>query len=311
LSKLHTRNEYSNIRVVPKTVYNVSPPLAERQGNKKTQIFGDSQGLLTFIKEIRNGVLRMKKFDFSKFTGKGLAIAVFVCLLAVGGAGIYSYSKVQDSLDNALMSSEEDRTVENPVAQITVTTPVTKIPSTPDVPAVNDNYDVPIVVDNPGVSGTAPATTDVVSDGVNDVLPAASACIRPVAGEILNGFSNGDLVKSKTLNVWKTHDGIDIAAAAGENVKSMTSGVVTEVYDDQLMGVTIIVDHGNGLLGFYSNLSADVPVSEGDNLSAGTIIGTVGSTADGEISEDPHLHFALKKNNAWIDPAALLSGSGS
>jgi murein DD-endopeptidase MepM/ murein hydrolase activator NlpD len=251
----------------------------------------------------------MKKFDFSKFSGKGLAIAVFVCLLAVGGAGIYSYSKVQDSLDNALVS-DNDRPTENPVANITVTTaPVTKMPSTPEVPADNSRDDVPIVVDNPDVTTETPATTDVAADV--DALPTASACVKPVAGEIINGFSNGDLVKSKTLNVWKTHDGIDIAAANGENVKSMTTGVVSEVYEDQLMGVTVVIDHGNGLLGFYSNLGSDVAVSEGDSVSAGSIIGTVGSSADGEISEDPHLHFALKKNNAWIDPAALLSGSGS
>jgi murein DD-endopeptidase MepM/ murein hydrolase activator NlpD len=258
---------------------------------------------------------KMKKFDFSKFSGKGLAVAVFVCLLAVGGAGIYSYTKVQQSLDNALMSSDENLPTEDPVARVTVTTaPVTKMPSTPEVPADSPQADVPIVVENPGASTTAPATTDVAAgaDGAAfDALPAASACIKPVAGDILNGFSNGDLVKSKTLNVWKTHDGIDIAAQTGENVKSMTSGVASEVYNDQLMGVTIIIDHGNGLLGYYSNLNSDVSVSEGDTVSAGSVIGTVGTSAEGEISEDPHLHFALKKNNVWIDPAALLSGSGS
>jgi murein DD-endopeptidase MepM/ murein hydrolase activator NlpD len=251
----------------------------------------------------------MKKFDFSKFTGKGLAIAVFVCLLAVGGAGIYSYSKVQDSLDNALMSSDDDSyPVENPVAQITVTTaPVTKISSSPD-----ENADIPILADNPGVSETAPATDINSTDTTaQNALPTDAACIRPVSGEIINGFSNGELVKSKTLNVWKTHDGIDIVAPNGENVKSMTAGVISEIYIDQLMGVTVVIDHGNGLFGYYSNLATDVPLSEGDTVSAGTIIGIVGGTADAEISEDPHLHFALKKNNAWIDPAALLSDSGS
>jgi murein DD-endopeptidase MepM/ murein hydrolase activator NlpD len=257
------------------------------------------------------GVLQMKKFDFSKFSGKGLAVAVFVCLLAVGGAGIYSYSKVQDSLDNALMSSDDPAfPVENPIAQITVTTaPVTKISSSPE--AETDASGQPVLVPNPGVSESAPAVTDVDAQGFTDVLPAASACVRPVAGEIINGFSNGELVKSKTLNVWKTHDGIDIASANGENVKAMTAGVIDEIYIDQLMGVTIVIDHGNGLTGYYSNLSNDVPLSEGSTVAAGTIIGTVGSTADSEISEAPHLHFALKKNNAYIDPAALLSDNGS
>jgi murein DD-endopeptidase MepM/ murein hydrolase activator NlpD len=255
----------------------------------------------------------MKKFDFSKFSGKGLAVAVFVCLLAVGGAGIYSYTKVQNSLDNVLSSDSDSLSVESPVRQITVTTaPVTKITSTPELDIngvpVNENlYDVPILVDNS--TATTPAATDVAA--TDDTNPSEIACIRPVTGEIINGFSGGELVKSKTLGVWKTHDGIDIASPSGENVKSMTSGTVTEVYSDQLMGVTIVIDHGNGLVGYYSNLNPDVAVVSGDSVSAGSVIGLVGSTADSEVSEDPHLHFALKKNNAWIDPAALLSGSGS
>jgi murein DD-endopeptidase MepM/ murein hydrolase activator NlpD len=269
--------------------------------------------------------MHMKKFDFSKFSGKGLAIAVFVCLLAVGGAGIYSYSKVQNSLDSALMSSDgASQVTAAEVMPVTVTTaPVTKISSSPDInvdasqnniPVDNTLPDVPIVVENP--TTTAP-TTDVAATVTSsatvdqNALPTATACVRPVNGEIINGFSGGELVKSKTLNVWKTHDGIDISAAAGDNVKSMTSGTVSEVYVDQLMGVTVVIDHGNGLIGYYCNLNSDVPVAEGDKVSAGTVIGTIGSTADSEVSEDPHLHFALKKNNAWIDPAALLSGSGS
>jgi murein DD-endopeptidase MepM/ murein hydrolase activator NlpD len=91
----------------------------------------------------------------------------------------------------------------------------------------------------------------------------------------------------------------------------MTSGTVTDVYIDPSLGVTVVIDHGSNIIGYYSNLAADVPVTSGDNVSAGSVIGVAGNTADSEISEAPHIHFALRKNGVWIDPAALLSGSGS
>ena len=155
-------------------------------------------------------------------------------------------------------------------------------------------------------SAVAPEA-EVIED--TDAVP--QIMVRPLNGEIINAFSDGELVKSRTLNVWKTHDGVDIAGAIDEKVKSMTSGTVTKVYEDQMMGASVIIDHGNGFEGYYCNLSKDIPVAEGQSVSAGTVIGMVGNTAESEINEEPHLHFAVKKNGEWIDPIALISGEGS
>jgi murein DD-endopeptidase MepM/ murein hydrolase activator NlpD len=255
----------------------------------------------------------MKKIDFTRLSGKGLAIAVFACLVAVGGAGVYSYSRVQQSIDEAAQNQMYNPPAENPIAQIT-TRAATPFETTaaPGAPVDAEAAGIPITV------GEAPSTTaPIVSGASHSPIEAAAealagaAMVRPVSGDIQNGFSDGELVKSKTLNVWKTHDGIDITASPGENVKSMTSGTVTDVYIDPSLGVTVVIDHGNNIIGLYSNLAADVPVIAGDGVSAGSVIGVAGSTADSEISEAPHIHFALKKNGVWIDPAALLSGSGS
>ena len=97
----------------------------------------------------------------------------------------------------------------------------------------------------------------------------------------------------------------------GEKVKSMTSGTVTQVYNDPMLGATVEIDHGSGLIGFYSNLAEDIAVTSGQTVSAGTVIGSIGDTAEGEIDDETHLHFALKKNGGWIDPIALISGEGS
>lgn len=245
--------------------------------------------------------MKMKNF-FSKLklTGKGFAAAVCVCLLAVGGAGIYSYTKVADRLNEQLISQNKNTSSDNAADKSSddaqVNAEQTSVAKPEETAAAEEAKDADVTV------------TEAAEKTEN---AAAQTMVRPLNGEILNEFSDGELVKSATLNVWKTHDGVDIAGNLNEKVKSMTSGTVTKVYEDQMLGACVIIDHGSGLEGYYCNLSKDIPVVEGQTVSAGTIIGTVGDTAEGEIKEASHLHFGLKKNGEWIDPIALISGEGS
>ncbi len=247
------------------------------------------------------------KFKIGRLSGKGLLIAAGICVLAVGAAGYYSYNTISDRLNTELIGknsdtfsadADEKKTADTPVniGQANVKKQETTAPKQTEAPAGSS-----------AVTTAAPKETE--PPAVTEKTP--SAMVRPLNGEVINIFSDGELVRSKTLNVWKTHDGVDIAGAEGEKVKSMTGGTVKDVRDDQLLGVCVIIDHGSGLEGWYCGLGKDVPVSEGQSVSAGTVIGSVGNTAESEISEGSHLHFALKKNGEWIDPIALISGEGS
>ena len=51
----------------------------------------------------------------------------------------------------------------------------------------------------------------------------------PIENEVIWEYSNGELVKSETLGVWKTHDGMDIAASVGTDVKAACTGKVKEI----------------------------------------------------------------------------------
>ena len=130
--------------------------------------------------------------------------------------------------------------------------------------------------------------------------------VMPVNGEIIKPFSNGELVKSETLGVWKTHDGADIKADAGTQVKAINQGTVTKVWDDPLWGMCITIDHGNGIESHYYNLSQATTVIEGDEVNSGEVIGAVGDTAEIEAAEGSHLHFAVKRNGNWIDPISFI-----
>lgn len=250
------------------------------------------------------------KFKIGNLSGKGLAIAVGACIIAVGAAGFYSYSKISDKLNAELigknsgtLSAENNTEEQTPVnkEQTNIAKKTETIVTTAQEPAESAAVTAEAEKDE--------KSAEAVNSGEESI--SVQAMVRPLNGEVINGFSDGELVKSKTLNVWRTHDGVDISGAQDEKVKSMTNGTVTKVYDDQMWGACVVIDHGNGFEGYYCSLSKDIPVTEGQTVSAGTVIGSVGNTAECEISEDSHLHFGVKKNGEWIDPVALISGEGS
>lgn len=256
-------------------------------------------------------IMSKEKFRIGNLSGKGLIIAAGICILAVGAAGYYSYSTISDRLNAELIGRNSDTLSADADENSGDDAPVgaekndVAKPAETTAPAVTEAPARSAAVTTEVPKETAPGTETVITEA------PPSAMVRPLNGEVINIFSDGELVRSKTLNVWKTHDGADIAGKTGEKVKSMTSGTVKDVCEDQMLGVCVIIDHGNGLEGWYCNLSKDVPVSKGQDVSAGTVIGSVGDTAESEISEEPHLHFAVKKNGQWIDPIALISGEGS
>ena len=77
--------------------------------------------------------------------------------------------------------------------------------------------------------------------------PAALVFTWPVNGAIVASFSVETLLYDETMLDWRTHEGIDLAAEEGTRVLAVAAGTVSQVYEDDLMGVTVVIDHGDGL----------------------------------------------------------------
>ena len=149
------------------------------------------------------------------------------------------------------------------------------------------------------------APIDVTDVGVYEET-SAKTFMWPVYGEITKGFYKDELVYNKTMMDWRTHSGLDISAEIGTKVMAVADGTVFEIYNDDLLGTTMVIDHGDGLVSVYSNLAETPTVSAGDPVKCGDIIGAVGNTAIGEASEVAHLHFAMKKDDDTVDPNEYL-----
>jgi murein DD-endopeptidase MepM/ murein hydrolase activator NlpD len=98
------------------------------------------------------------------------------------------------------------------------------------------------------------------------------------------------------------HAGLDFPAPTGTPVTAAAAGrVVFDGYDDGY-GLTIVLDHGNGLRTRYAHLSV-AAVASGTNVLPGSMIGRVGATGH---ATGPHLHFEVTVRGAATDPARAL-----
>lgn len=100
----------------------------------------------------------------------------------------------------------------------------------------------------------------------------------------------------------KRHQGIDIAAQYGENIKASASGkVILSAYNGNY-GNCIIINHNNGITTLYAHASSLI-AKEGQTVKKGDIIAKVGSTGR---STGPHLHFEVRINGTPEDPVKYL-----
>lgn len=93
------------------------------------------------------------------------------------------------------------------------------------------------------------------------------------------------------------HSGVDFAGGIGTPVVAPANGTV--VFSDvlEVRGLTIILNHGQGVMTSYSHLSESF-VTLGQAVTAGEPIGAVGSSG---LSNGPHLHWELRIHNVPVN----------
>ena len=236
------------------------------------------------------------KEKWDAFMGRfGFAVTMAICLLV---AGISGYFLLFDR-DKEPVQPELPPFSEEAVA------PVTEIPA----PETSAPQATPPVVETlspePEVAVTVPMP-ELVIDDTPVISEAPQLVVPPLKGDVLAAFSMDTLVYSETLGDWRTHDGVDISAKPGTTVQAASAGTVLSVTDDVLMGTTVVIEHKNGYQTTYANLQASPTVKAGDRVTAGQVIGAVGTTAAAESSRSPHLHFSVTRDGKTVDPNEYL-----
>lgn len=127
----------------------------------------------------------------------------------------------------------------------------------------------------------------------------------PTDGIIIKRYSTEELILSETLDMWMTHDGIDVSGNIGDSVYAVEDGTVEDIYLDALYGTSIIINHKDGITSVYSNLQEEVKAKKGENVKKGTVIGKIGKTAIIEVNDEPHIHLEILKDGNNIDPSQI------
>lgn len=237
---------------------------------------------------------------------RGYLLAFAVCLAAVAVSGWLFV--------RSLRSTDDELTVPDPAdaVQAAVLPTLPELRSAGRADAETPGRAVrPIHPVGPELAETdAPESTSAASApaAVTPTPQPAALRVRPVEGAVLQGYSMDKLAYNPTTRDWRTHAGTDLAAPMGSEVRAAEAGTVLAVYEDELLGRTVTLEHPGGWVTHYANLDEELQVSAGDEVEAGQILGTVGKTALGELGSEPHLHFAVYKNNVPQDPEAYLAG---
>lgn len=98
------------------------------------------------------------------------------------------------------------------------------------------------------------------------------------------------------------HAGLDLALASGTPVDAPAAGVVLDTGDYFFNGLTVFIDHGQGLLSMLCHLSR-IDVQVGEAVARGQLVGHSG--ASGRAS-GPHLHWTVLLNGVAVDPELFL-----
>ena len=147
-------------------------------------------------------------------------------------------------------------------------------------------------------SGAAPS-----GSGDSAAAPAP-AYTQPVSGSVTQAFSGDELVYSRTLGDWRTHNGTDYSCKSGEAVFAPASGTVQRVYADGNWGGVVELADADGRLWRLCGVTG-AAVQQGDAVAAGQQLGTAGVIGC-ENADGTHIHLEVLQNGAWLDPASCL-----
>lgn len=114
----------------------------------------------------------------------------------------------------------------------------------------------------------------------------------PAQGKILSTFKAGEPLRN----------GIRIGGRAGDPIRAAEAGRV--VYSGSGLigyGQLIIIKHNDNYLSAYG-LNREILVAEGDQVTKGQGIATMGVASDGS----PQLHFEIRRDGKPVDPQRVL-----
>lgn len=137
------------------------------------------------------------------------------------------------------------------------------------------------------------------SEKENDItyIKGKTNYIKPLEGVITSRFGE----RESTDIVSPNHEGIDIGADEGTEIKASMAGVAMTVGENESYGKYIIIANED-ISTLYGHCS-ELLIKEGDQIEQGKVIAKVGNTGK---STGPHLHFEIRRNEIKVNPEEII-----
>lgn len=257
--------------------------------------------------------------QFRKFLrDKAFALVLTACLLAAAAAGVWAVRTVRNELKKDLDAVRSPSSTAPGIDEGINTSPGVAGEEEAEwqqqnAPAANSVANVPKADSSSGGaasssgaqsgSGSVREPSALQTESLPTSSSAAPASTQPVSGRVLNSYSGDELVYSKTLGDWRTHNGVDYACTQGAAVAAPVAGKVVSAGAEGNWGTVVVLEDAAGRLWRLCGV-ADPAVKAGDTVTAGQKLGTVG-TVGCECAEESHIHVEVKQGESYLDPAKL------
>lgn len=124
---------------------------------------------------------------------------------------------------------------------------------------------------------------------------AATPSIRPAKGWITSRFEKRS---SPFTGRPEFHHALDIASKAGTPILATANGVIAFAGKKWLLGKTIVIDHGHGMITRYAHCQ-ELLKKPGDPVKRGSVIALMGNTGR---STGPHVHYEVRFDGVPVNP---------
>ena len=228
--------------------------------------------------------------QFRKFLrDKAFALVLTACLLAAAAAGVWAVRTVRNELKQDLDAVRSPSSTAPGIDEGINTSPGVAGEEEAEwqqqnAPAANSVANVPKADSSSGGaasssgaqsgSGSVREPSALQTESLPASSSAAPASTQPVSGRVLNSYSGDELVYSKTLGDWRTHNGVDYAASRGAEVTAPAAGKKNKLPAAALLqragGKLAEIDHI--LAGFFAG-------GGGDDKGLGQVVGHIDDPA--------------------------------
>lgn len=242
--------------------------------------------------------------------GRGAAVGIVICFVAVIAlVGVYTFNNYQKDIDEQMAKAEkqadeltEDKTEETTADDIVL-------------PEAEDKQDGTETADDVAYgttdgqesadSGSAGGAETSGADTSGVWFSEDSVLTWPASGAVIMGYSMDQTVFFQTLEQYKYNPAMIIGGEVGETITASAAGIVTNIEETAQTGTKVSLDMGNGYTAVYGQLT-DVPLSTGDYVNTGEMIGNLSEPTKYYSVEGPNLYFEILKDGEPVDPMSFM-----